>query len=145
MYQFLKNMLYRHMMKLNDSRFIRFSLNDSPHIKISGPVNRLFQQIHIADRSTESFHATEILLIPQTSNFTISLTLKTRTVTECDLLLHPLPAPGSALTETGNKEKSMFKIAPCKTSICDRCMYKVLIHLKQNCRGSWRHKITSIL
>ena len=59
-------MLYRHIMMLNDLvSFIRFSLNDSPYIKTSGPINRLFQQMHIADRSTESFHATEILLIPQ--------------------------------------------------------------------------------
>ena len=58
--------------------------------------------MHIADRSTESFHAAEILLIPQTSNFAVSLTLKTRTVTGCDLLT---PPPASALTETGNKKK----------------------------------------
>ena len=42
---------------------------------------------HIAHRSTESFHATETLLIPQTLNFAVSLTLKTRVVTECDLIL----------------------------------------------------------
>ena len=83
------------MMKLNDLvSFIRFSLNDSPNIKTSGPINKLFQQMHIADRSTESFHATEILLTPQTSNFAVSLTLKTRTVTECDVLN---PPPGPAL------------------------------------------------
>ena len=71
------------MMKLNDLvSFIRFSLNDSPHIKTSGPISRLFQQKHIADCSTEYFHTTEILLIPQTSNLPASLTLKTRTVTE---------------------------------------------------------------
>ena len=82
------------MMKLNDLvSFIRFSLNDSPNIKTSGPINKLFQQMHIADRSTESFHATEILLIPQTSNFAVSLTLKTRTVTECDLLNPPPRGP----------------------------------------------------
>ena len=82
------------MMKLNDSvSLIRFSLNDSPRIKTSGPINRLFQQIHIADRSMESFHATEILLIPHTSNFAVSFTLRTRTVTECDLLLNPPPPP----------------------------------------------------
>ena len=114
------------------------------HIKTSSPINRHFQQMHIADRSTESFHAAEILLIPQTSNFAVSLTLKTRTVTGCDLLN---PPPASALTETGNKKKkkSMFKISPCKTSICGQCMSKVLIHLKQNCRESTRHKITSTL
>ena len=66
------------MMKLNDlASFIRFSLNDSPHVQTSGPISRLFQQMHIDDRSTESFHATEILLIPQTSNFAVSLILKT--------------------------------------------------------------------
>ena len=41
---------------------------------------------HTADRSTESFYAMEMLLIPQTSNFTVSLTLKTRIVTKRDLL-----------------------------------------------------------
>ena len=78
-----------------------------------------FQRMHklllenIADRSTESFHATKMLLIPQTSNFDVSLTLKTRAVTECELL-----PPASALTETGKlqkKTKSKFKIAPCRT------------------------------
>ena len=38
---------------------------------------------------TESNHATEKLLIPQTANFAVSLTLKTRAVTECDLLPPP--------------------------------------------------------
>ena len=88
-------------MNLNDLvTFIRFSLNDGPHIKTSGPINRLIQQMHIADRSTESFHATEILLIPQTSTFPVSLTLKTLTVIERDLL----QPPASALTGTGNKK-----------------------------------------
>ena len=50
---------------------------------------RLFQQMHIAKRSTES---TEILLIPQTSNSAVCLTLKNRTVTECDLLPPSPPA-----------------------------------------------------
>ena len=78
------------MMKLNDLvSFIRFSLNDSPHIKTSGPINRLFQQMHIANRSTESFHAKEIFLMPHTSNLAVSLTLKTLTVTECGLLHTP--------------------------------------------------------
>ena len=67
------------------------------------------------------------------------LNFKTITVTECDLL-----PTASALTETGHK-KSKFEIAPCKTSICDQCMCKTLIHLKQNCRGTSRHKITGIL
>ena len=67
------------------------------------------------------------------------LNFKTRTVTECDLL-----PTASTLTETCNK-KSNFKIAPCKTSICDQYMCKVLIHLKQNCRGSSRNKIASTL
>ena len=101
------------MINLNDLvSFMRFSLNDSPRIKTSGPINRLFQQMHIADRSTESFHATQILLIPQASNFAVSLTLKTLAVTECDLLQTPPPA--GALTETGNKKISTFKIAPRK-------------------------------
>ena len=67
----------------------------APHINPSGPINRLFQQMDIADRLMESFHATEILLIPHHRHQTaISLTLKTRTVTECDLLppLPPRPA-----------------------------------------------------
>ena len=44
---------------------------------------------HIAHQSIESFHATEMLLIPETPNFAVSLTLKTRAVTECDLILPP--------------------------------------------------------
>ena len=79
--------------------------------------------MHIANQSTESLHATEILLIPQTSNFAISLTLKTRTVTECDFL-----SPASALAETGNKKKFMFKIS---TATCVICWYKkssVIVH-----------------
>ena len=39
---------------------------------------------HIADRSTKSLLATEILLIPNASNLAISLTLKTKAVTKCD-------------------------------------------------------------
>ena len=77
---------------------------------------------HIADRSIESFHATEMLLIPETSNFTVSLTLKTIVVTECDLL------PPVQLFDKNRqlkKRKSKFKIVPCKTSICDQCMGKV--------------------
>ena len=82
-------------MTLNDLvSFIRFALNSSPmDIKTSGSIDRLsfFNKCanmyfcgleHIADRSTESFHATEMLLIPQTPNFAVSLTLKTRAVTE---------------------------------------------------------------
>ena len=88
-------------MKLNDLvSFIRFALNGSPYIKTSGPIyllsffnkctNMYFCGLeHIAHRSIESFHATEILLIPQTPNFAVSLTLKTRAVTECDLILLP--------------------------------------------------------
>ena len=78
---------------------------------------------HIADRSTESLHATEMLLTPRTSNFAISLTLKTRAVTERDVQRH-------ALTGTVNlqKQKSKFENAPCKTSICDQCVYEVIIH-----------------
>ena len=94
--------------------------------------------MYIADRSIESLYAREILLIPQTSKFAISLTLKTRTVIECDVTYYP----ATALTETGKKKKkSMLKIVPCKTSICDQCMSKVLIHLKQNCRGTWTHRL----
>ena len=64
---------------------------------------------HIAGQSTESFHATEMLLIPQTSNFAVSLTLKPIAVTECDLLPH-----ASALTVNLQKTKSKLKKAPCK-------------------------------
>ena len=39
---------------------------------------------YIADRSTKSLHATEIRLIPNASNLSISLTLKTKAVTKCD-------------------------------------------------------------
>ena len=53
----------------------------------------------IADRSIESFHATEMLLIPETPNFAVSLTLKTIVVTECDLL------PRKSLT----KNRQMIK------------------------------------
>ena len=130
------------MIKLNDLvSFVRFSLIDTPppHIKTSGPINRLLQQMHITDRSTESFHTTEILLIPQTSNFAVSLTLKNRTVTESDLLT----PTARALTETCNRKNLCSKLS--KPSICDRCMCKVKIHLKKNCRGSSRHKITGIL
>ena len=89
-------------MKLNDLvSFIRFALNGSPRINTSEPICRLsfFNKCtnlyfcsleHIANRSTEYFHAKEMLLIPHTSNFAISFILKTRAVTECDLL--PLPA-----------------------------------------------------
>ena len=87
---------------------MRFVLNGSPNIKTSGATFRLsfffnkFTNLyfwgleHNADQSTDSFHATEMLLIPQLSNLAVSLTLKTRVVTECDLL-----CPASALTETG--------------------------------------------
>ena len=71
-------------MKLNDFvSFIRFTLKGSPHINTSRPINRLslFNKCtnlyfcgleHIADRSTESFHAMEMLLIPHTSDFAVS-------------------------------------------------------------------------
>ena len=83
-------------MKSNDLvSFTRFALNASPHIKNSGTAYKLsflnkctnlyFCVLeHIADRSTESFHATEMLLILETSNFTVSITVKTRAVNECD-------------------------------------------------------------
>ena len=88
-------------MKLNDLvSFKRFALNGSPYIKTSGPIyllslfnkctNMYFCGLeHIAYRSIESFHATEMFFIPQTPNFAVSLTLKTRAVTECDLILPP--------------------------------------------------------
>ena len=41
-----------------------------------------------------------MLLISQTSNFAVSLTLKTIAVTECDLL-----PPASSLTEIGDLKK----------------------------------------
>ena len=114
------------MVKLNDLlSFVRFSLNDSHHIKTSGPTNRPFQQMHIAHQSMESFHATEILLIPQTSNFVVSLTLKNRTVTECDLL--PSPPPASTLTETGNKKNLCSKLRLAKLQyvikVCAKFQY----------------------
>ena len=133
--------------------FIRFALNGSPHIKTSG-LNERFSFFnkctnlyfcvleHIADRSTESFHATEMLLIPQTSNFAVSLTLKPRAVTECDL--PPPPRQRFDRNSQFTPKKSKFKIALCKTSICDQCVCKDLIHLKKNWR-SWRHKISIIL
>ena len=81
-----------------------------------------FQQMHthVLEHIAESLHATELLLIPQTSNFTVYLALKTRAVIECDLL-----PPASASTETVNlqKTKSKFKIAPFKLqyviSVCE--------------------------
>ena len=77
-------------------KFHKICSEGKPHIKTSGPTQRLsvfnkcanlyFSVLeHIADRSTESFHAMEMLLIPQTSNFAVSLTLKSRAVTKCDL------------------------------------------------------------
>ena len=61
-------------MKLNDLvSFVRFSLNGSQDQLMDF---LFFFQIHIADRSIKSFHATEVLLIPQTPNFAVSLTLK---------------------------------------------------------------------
>ena len=68
---------------------------------------------HIVDRSTESFHATEMLLIPQKSSFADSLTSKTRSVTECDTCQRL--DRNSQVTI----KKYKFKIAPCKNSICD--------------------------
>ena len=100
-------MLYRST-KLNDFvSFIRFALNGSPPYK---PYDQLTDFVfstsaqafkmyfcgleHIADRWTEPFHATEMLLIRQTSNLAVSSTLKTKAVTECDLLnLAPPPSP----------------------------------------------------
>ena len=68
---------------------------------------------HIANQLTESFQATEMLLIPETSNFAVSLTLKTLFVTECDLL------PPQALDKNRQlkKRKPKLKLAPCKTSL----------------------------
>ena len=102
MYQLLKNKLYRHM-KLNDLvSFVRFSLNGSPHIKTSGPINRLSlfstnahcQSIDkIFPCNGDASHTTDTKLCRL-------LYFKTRTVTKCDLL----PPPCNALTETGNKK-----------------------------------------
>ena len=91
--------------------------------------------MHIADRWTESFHAKEMLLIPQT-NFAVSLTLK------LELSLNVTYYPPPALWQKQALKKSEFKIAPCKTSVCDPCMCKDLLRLKQNCTRSLRHKIT---
>ena len=61
--------------------------------------------MHIADRSTESFHTTETLLIPKTKTFAVSLTLK------LDLSLYvTLLHPASALTETGIKKNLSSKL-----------------------------------
>ena len=127
-------------MKLNGLvSFVRFAANGStpttPHIKTSRPTYRLsfstnvrtctFAGLNTADRSTKSFHATEMLLIPHTSNPAVFLTLQTRAVTECDLLI---TIAAITFTETGNlRKKSRFKIASCKTSVCDQCMCIVLI------------------
>ena len=80
------------------------------------PMHKLVLE-HIANRSTESFHATAMLFIPQTSNFAVSLTLKTKAVAECFSLY-----PASDLTETVNLQttKSKFKTTPFKPSICDQ-------------------------
>ena len=110
-------------MKLNDLvSFIRFSLNGSPHIKTSGPINRLSlfstnAHCRSIDRifpcNGDASHTTHTKLCRL-------LNFETRTVTECDLL-----PPASALTEQAIK-KSKFKSAPCKTPICDQCKCKVL-------------------
>ena len=79
--------------KLND--LVKICSELQPHLKTSGPTYRLsFTNKctilyycgleHIADRSTKSLHATEILLIPNASNLIISLTLKTKAVTKYD-------------------------------------------------------------
>ena len=127
-------------MKLNDLvSFVRFSLNNSPHVKTSRPINRLSlfpanAQCRSIDRIVQCN-----FLIQQTPNFTVSLTWK------LELSLNVTYYPPPALWQKQAYKKSKFKIAPCKTSICDQWVCKVLIHLKQNCRGSLQHKITGIL
>ena len=61
-------------MEINDLiSFMRFSLNASPHIKTSGPINRLSLFSHC--RSIDRIFPCNFL-IPQTLNFAVSLTLK---------------------------------------------------------------------
>ena len=79
-------------MKLNDLvSFVRFSLNDSPHTKTSGPIDRLSlfstnAHCRSIDRifpcKGDASHTTDTKL-RRLLNF------KTRTVTECDLLPPP--------------------------------------------------------
>ena len=90
-------------MKLNDLvSFVRFSLNGSPDIKTSGPINRLFffsTSAHSQSIDTifpcngDASHTTDTKL-RRLLNF------KTRSFTKCDLQL-----PTSALTEAGNKKR----------------------------------------
>ena len=92
------------MMKLHDLvSFIRFSLIDSPHIKTSRPIDKLsfffFNKCILPiDRQNLSMQR-RCFSYHRHQTFAGSLTLKTRTVTECDL-----QPPASALTETGNKK-----------------------------------------
>ena len=64
-------------MKLNDLvSFIRFSLNGSPHIKTSGPINRIsLFSTNAHCRSINRIFPCNFL-IPQTPNFAVSVTLK---------------------------------------------------------------------
>ena len=95
-------------MKLNDLvSFIRFSLNRSAHIKISGPINRL----SLFSRNAHCQSIDGIFSCNGNSSHTTDtklrrlLNFKTRTVTECGLL--PTASP---LTETGNKKNLQGEI-----------------------------------
>ena len=78
-------------MKLNELvSFIRFSLDGSPHIKTSGPINRLSRfPLNAHCRSIDGIFQCNFL-IPQTPNFAVSLTLKLEL--PLNVTYYPLPA-----------------------------------------------------
>ena len=86
--------------RLNDSvSFIRFSLNGRPHIKTSGPINRLsLFSTNAHCRSLDRIFPCNRDASHTTNKLQCLLNFKTRTVTECDY------SPASALTEPGNKK-----------------------------------------
>ena len=72
---------------------MKFALNVGTHIQTSGSTYTLslFNKcsnvyLNTLSIDRQNLPATEMLLIPQTSNFAVSLILKTKAVTECDLL-----------------------------------------------------------
>ena len=83
---FKQRMVLRHM-KLNDFvSLVRFSLNGSPHIKTSGPINRL------SHFSTTAYCRSIDKIFPcngdasHTTDTKLRRLLNFRTVTECDLI-----------------------------------------------------------
>ena len=79
--------------------FIRFSLNGSPHIKTSGPINRLsLFSTNAQCRSIDRIFPCNFFRIPDTKLRCLP-NFKTKTVTECDLL-----PTARALTEADNNE-----------------------------------------